>query len=916
MISFQRVLTVFKKDIAWAWSSKKEFLSLLSLPFFILVIKGALIFKGWESSMSFMENFEDIAKNRFSESHTVCLISFLLFLCSTPIGYMISKEKEEKTLMALSVTSLRQAEYILGKFLFNLISGLLFFLIIVLLSQRFYLLHPLVIFNLIIFFGTLCFFGFIVGLFFENHKKQGPFLFVLVMSQISLYMISAWHPYIPYSPLYHIVELLKNTDISFWKILYHSGFNFFYFVITFVVSFKYGRFYFSNYFKSWSPWILILILSLGLSFGTSGLLSKVVNKKAGEIPSRREFPTDSKISACEDFFQYTCGPVIRRFHLREDRSSHIFSYSDLSEKLFEIKKTYLKSLTTQKSFNERIQQIHDSYVACMNREARKIEEKEVIEKQRDEIMGLKTKKDFINYLVDKALVGLSFHVDFGKILNLDNSNIYDFVIAPGKWSAFPRKSYYENKKLMKRYSFLITEFFKLIEVDRPEQRAQWIIEIEKDFINNYPEPAEFRFLGSRRAYSSKAQLLKYKNLQLKRILEKVPDTIRIRNPMDKELSFLNKAVDRYSLDQLKSIRLLALGGYISESYPDYVHQGFKFSRDFLGGPRKRPSLEERCTSVSMGRFGREIDFELFDRFFKDFQKEKFVNLLEQVRSSIIEGLEKNQWLTEKSKLNAIRKIKMIGLKLIKPGTEKQWDFNPVLQYDTEKHIHNSKIRSAMFLEREFKRLVQPVDKDVWISPPLSVNAFYNHRTNKITVPAGILKYPFYDPNIPEWFNLGAIGSIIGHELGHAIDDKGSKYDEKGKLHQWMSQEDINTFKTRSGALAYQFYLADHDGQLTLGENISDLVGLTFALNAAKKQMPQNPEARDQAMKEFFLSYARLWCGIIRPKFAEQLLKTDKHASIQARVNEQMKHQADFVKVYKCKEGDKLFLPESERITIW
>lgn len=387
--------------------------------------------------------------------------------------------------------------------------------------------------------------------------------------------------------------------------------------------------------------------------------------------------------------------------------------------------------------------------------------------------------------------------------------------------------------------------------------------------------------------------------------------------MDKSFAFLDKTVNRYSLEQLKSIYLFqSVSGYLDEAYPDYFNRWFEFSNRYLGGPVKRSPLDERCTKGVMGRFGKEIDFDLFDHFFPDFPEQKFVNLLEQVRSSIIEGLIKNKWLSKNSKVGAIKKIKKARFQVLKPKTEKEWDFNPPARYDIKKHINNLKILKAKLVERGFKRLPKPVDKNIWYMGPLTVNAYYDPTANKFVMPAGILQYPFYDSNLSDWVNLGAVGAVVGHELGHGIDDQGAKYDEKGKVRRWMTKKDVETFKKRGEKLVAQFDAAGHNGKLTLGENIGDLVGITFALNAAKKQMPLDPVVRKKAMKDFFLQYARVWCGVMRAKYAEKLLKVDPHSLIHARVNEQMKHQSDFAGVYNCKKGDKLFLPEDRRVSIW
>ena len=640
--------------------------------------------------------------------------------------------------------------------------------------------------------------------------------------------------------------------------------------------------------------------------------------KSSKIPDRREFPVDSRINPCRDFFQYACHSAIDKFQLREDRSRHVFSFDDSSERLLNAKKAYLKSLVAKKIFNEKSRQVHDNYVACMDTEARKLEEKELLHKETKKIMNFKTRKEFIDYLVSRNISGQLSHVKYFNAENLDNSDIYDFMIMPARMASLPEKSYYSNKKLMEEFITLSAEFFKLAGLDRPEQRAKWVAEFETDLMNNYPTPAQMRPLWSKRAYSTKTYLLrKYKNLQLKKILEKVPSKTRIRNPMDKTFDFLNKAINRYSFEQLKTVYLFqSVSDYLDEAYPGYFNAWFEFSNKYLGGPVKRSSLDERCTKSTMRRFTKEIDFDLFDQFFPNFPEQKFVNLLEQVRSSIIEGLKRNEWLSKKSKAGAIKKIKMAKFQVVKPKTEKEWDFNPVARYDTKKHINNLKTLKARLNERGFKRLSRAVDKSIWYFGPLTVNAYYDSSANKFVMPAGILQYPFYDPKLPDWVNLGAVGAVVGHELGHGVDDQGAKYDEKGKVRRWMSQKDVKTFKKRGEKLVAQFNTAGHNGQLTLGENIGDLVGITFALNAAKKRMPLDPVKREKATRDFFLQYARAWCGVMRPKFAERLLKVDTHSLIYARVNEQMKHQSDFINVYHCKKGDKLFLPEDQRISIW
>ena len=660
---------------------------------------------------------------------------------------------------------------------------------------------------------------------------------------------------------------------------------------------------------------MILILVSGSLFACTTV------SKTSEIPSRREFPVDSQAKPCHNFFQYACGPALSKFKLREDRSRHIFSFDDSYERILEAKKAYLKNLLDQKKkpkpLNEKSQQLHDYYASCMDQKARRTEEKEFLKTQVKKVQAFKTKKEWMAYLTSQSLKGHDSHLSYGNIANLDNSDIYDFILLPARLTSMPERSYYKNQALIKEFKDLATSFFKLAGLDQPKKRAQWVTDFETEYINTYPTPAERRPLWSKRAYSKKSQLLKYKNLALNSVLKKLPKKTKIRNPMDNVFIFLNKALDKYSLDQLKSIYLFqSLNKILDEGYPEFFKQRFDFNHKYLGGPPQRSPLGERCTKKVMKDFTKEIDYELFDQFFPNFPEKKFVSLLEQVRESIIEGLVQNKWLSKKSRVNAINKIKKAQFQVVRPKTEKEWDFNPVAQYKKTQYIHNQALLAEKLTEQEFERLPQPVDKSIWYMGPLTVNAYYSPTSNKFVMPAGILQYPFYDPQLPDWVNLGAVGAVVGHELGHGIDDQGSKYDEKGKVRQWMSSQDVKKFKKRGEKLVAQFQAAKHDGKLTLGENIGDLVGVTFALAAAKKRIPMDPVARERGMRDFFLQYARAWCGVMRPKQIEKRLKTDPHALIWARVNEQMKHQKDFHQVYRCQPGDPLYLPEKDQIKIW
>jgi putative endopeptidase len=635
------------------------------------------------------------------------------------------------------------------------------------------------------------------------------------------------------------------------------------------------------------------------------------------IPDRREFPVNPNVSPCENFYEYACSSVISSFKLRDDRSSHTFAFSDSRERILDKKKAFLLDLDQQlksgKALSERSKTLATVYGACMNVDARKAEEQELVKSTLAKLAKIKTRPEFVQFLAEQRAASEPTFIDVGSTANQDNPDRYDFLFM-GSLMTLPERSYYLKPEVAADYQKVVASFFSTIGDKKAAELAKSVVAMETDFAKVFPLPAEMREIYSRKSSITKAEILKkYPSFQLAKELERVPANTNIRHFVPETYAWLEKALAKDDLNKLKAIYAYqALAPLMDDAYPDFFNTRFAFRQKHLGESKVRPERQERCTQLVMRSFNKELDAELLPLMFPDFPEEKFIALAESVRSSIIEGVNQNQWLTAEGKAGAIAKMKNAKLHLVKPRNEEEWYFNPPASYTATAPLANQTALEKVQTERMFKELNENRNKDRWAMGPLTVNAYYSPSDNKFVMPIGILQYPFYDPKIAVETNLGAVGAVIGHELGHGIDDQGAKYDDTGKLRQWMSHQDVDNFKKRGLAFVEQFNAIGHNGELTLGENIGDLTGVTFAYRAA---FPEGKGDKDKK-KDFFLQYARVWCGIELPKMSEALLKTDPHSRGWARVNQQMKNQPAFAEVFSCKKTDAMVLPEDKQVKIW
>jgi len=636
------------------------------------------------------------------------------------------------------------------------------------------------------------------------------------------------------------------------------------------------------------------------------------------LAEKREFPLSNEVNPCQNFHAYVCSKVESSFKLPDDRSIHMFSFSDSREKLLEDKKKFMSEIGKKKKLDARTGQIRDFYNACMNERASALTEKKEVARLLKKVTAIKDAAQLMAFSNTHLPTAFGSFVHLGGTANQDNAKAYDLYMGSDFMRLNDHK-YYENTELLKDYELLLTEFFKTIYGSKVTpaqalQKAQAVIAFEKEFIKTYPTAAVRRQRWSEKHVQSQEDFLKaYPNLKAEMLFKKAPATMLVSTPIQESLEFLNSHLEKYPVELWRDLYLLKnLDDVLDDGYPKYFNLSFEFERKYFGGPEKRSVRHERCTKTAMGYFNKELDAALLDQLFPDFNETQVQEMGQRIRESILRGLAKNNWLSSGAKKAATEKIKTARLQLVKPHSEREWDFNLQGKYSTTDKLANQHQYKGLRWSKLLNDLQSPVNQDAWGMGPLTVNAYYSENENKFVVPMGILQFPFYDSKQAIHENIGAIGSVFGHELGHSIDDNGSKYDANGKLNPWMTAKDLAEFNKRSARMVEFFDKSGHDGKLTLGENVADLVGMTFAYSAA---FPTEKPSKEDAQK-FFVAYARTWCTVVRPEYAQLLLKTDPHALGWARINEQVKHQPAFAEAFSCKPGDAMTLSEKERVQIW
>ena len=367
---------------------------------------------------------------------------------------------------------------------------------------------------------------------------------------------------------------------------------------------------------------------------------------------------------------------------------------------------------------------------------------------------------------------------------------------------------------------------------------------------------------------------------------------------------------------------------------DLVDENFRFFGTAMSGTEEIKARWKRGVAAVEAALGEEVGKEYVARHFPPGHKARMEELVANLTAAYRYSINRLPWMTPATQERALAKLEAFVPKI---GYPDEWRDYSGLEVQADDLLGNVRRSAAFEHDYELGKLGGPVDRGEWHMTPQTVNAYYNPVMNEIVFPAAILQPPFFDAEADDAANYGAIGAVIGHEIGHGFDDQGSKYDGDGNLVDWWTDEDRSAFSTRVDALIEQYQgltpdglnpESDHvNGAFTVGENIGDLGGLTIALLAYRLALGTDGEPAEgndvgpeidglTGIQRLITSWAIVWRTKTREEEAARRLAVDPHSPPEFRCNQVVKNIDDFHEAFGVTEGDGMWMAPEERVSIW
>ena len=640
---------------------------------------------------------------------------------------------------------------------------------------------------------------------------------------------------------------------------------------------------------------------------------------------------DTTVVAQNDFYDFACGGWMKNNPLTPEYS-RFGSFDKLALNNLEQVNGLIQDIAAGKHAKGSIEQkIGDIYNMAMDTTRRDKEGIEPIRKTLDEIAAISDRSQLSEVLGKAMEYGI-----WGMYVEADamNSSMNILNEYQGGFALGEKEYYFDTDEATTRirneYRQHVARMFALFGYADADAKAETVLRLETRLAGAAFNNVELR--------DPQANYNKMSVAELQDLVPQVdwktyfaamniaPDSLSVGQV--RHLQEAGKMLADEPLEDLKTLFIWqAIDGCASYLTSEIYAENFNFYGKVLSGREEPSPLWKRSVGIVNGTLGEAVGQMYVKKYFPEENKERMLALVKNLQKALGERIENLEWMSDETKAKAIEKLNAFTIKIGYPDTWRDYtalDIDPALPY-------YANLQRAAKFEQDYSLsyLGKPVDKTKWYMTPQTVNAYYNPSSNEICFPAGILQYPFFDMSADDAFNYGAIGVVIGHEMTHGFDDQGCQFDKDGNLNNWWTAEDKARFDARTKVMADFFSSIEvapgvhANGEFTLGENIADHGGLQVAFQAFKENEAAKPASerlrpRDGFTPEqrFFLAYANVWAGNIRPEEILNCTKSDPHSLGRWRVNGALPHIAAWYEAWNVTPESPLYVAPENRVSIW
>ena len=645
---------------------------------------------------------------------------------------------------------------------------------------------------------------------------------------------------------------------------------------------------------------------------------------------------DKSVRPADDFYRYATGGW-QKLHPLPAAYSRYGSFDMLQENVNKQVNSILTSLT-KKKFKEGTteRKLSDFYKLAMDQIRRNKEGLAPVKPLLDEMEAAKTLDQLHDLQLKYAKIG--YGVPFGSYFGADDKNVTGNILCLSQGGlTLGQKDYYLNNDkatsdIRDAYKKHLVRMFKLYGFTDAQAsvKAADVFRAETELAIASKSNTELR---DPQANYNKMSLKEfednYPNIPLCQMAEaegvKLDYIQEMNVGQPAFFTALNSLMALQTADELRAIMEWDVIQSSASYLTDEIRQAnFDFFGKTMSGRKEEYPLWKRATNQVESAMGEALGKMYCERYFPASSKKMMEELVHNLQISLGERIDAQTWMSDSTKKNAHEKLDKFYVKI---GYPNKWTDYSKLTIDPSKSCYDNVLATREFAVDKMiaDKAGKPVDRDEWFMTPQTVNAYYNPTTNEICFPAGILQRPFFDPKADAAFNYGAIGVVIGHEMTHGFDDQGRQYDANGNLHDWWTADDAKGFEKRAKLYSDFFDGIEvlpglhANGKFTLGENLADHGGLQVAFNAFKHATANKPLKTIDGLtpdQRFFIAYAGVWGQNITDQEIRNRVKRDPHSLGEWRVNGALPHIDAWYKAFNVKKGDKMYLPENQRLELW